>query len=179
MSAPKRTSIKLPRLRTKDELLKACTAPAPAAACVDSSSSARALWPGCCADPCCLLPVQTSPELFNKLLLGEDVSSARSVAPALQAATGGGGAKSLRSVQSAGRLPSVLHRTGSRSLSAAYDTPRGFGDDPPSVDQELAGELESVKRERQQLLEAIAQVKAEAGAAWQRPMLQLAAAACG
>ncbi|KAF8062960.1 hypothetical protein HT031_003799 [Scenedesmus sp. PABB004] len=66
---------------------------------------------------------------------------------------GGGGAGALPRAASAGRA------------AAAFDTPRGFGDEPLTVDQELAIELESVKRERQQLLESIAQVKAEAGTA--------------
>lgn len=59
-----------------------------------------------------------------------------------------------------------MGRTPSRAgqLGATYDTPRGFGDEPMSIDQELAIELESVKRERQQLMDSIAQVKAEAGA---------------
>ena len=58
-----------------------------------------------------------------------------------------------------------MHRTPSRGghIGAVYDTPRGFGDEPLSVDQELAIELESVKKERQQLMDSIAQVKAEAG----------------
>jgi len=59
-----------------------------------------------------------------------------------------------------------MHRAPSKGaqIGAAYDTPRGFGDEPLSVDQELAIEMESVKKERQQLMESIAQVKAEAGA---------------
>eukprot|EP00879_Flechtneria_rotunda_P017327 GHRR01018151.1.p1 GENE.GHRR01018151.1~~GHRR01018151.1.p1 ORF type:complete len:898 (+),score=438.17 GHRR01018151.1:161-2854(+) len=123
MSGTHKSTIKLPRLRTKDELLK------------------------------------TSPELFNKLLLGEDVSSARSISPSQTT-------KSSRSSHSAVGQ-SALHRTGSRAGHlATYDTPRGFGtDDPLTVDQELAIELESVKRERQQLLESISQLKAEAGTA--------------
>lgn len=58
-----------------------------------------------------------------------------------------------------------MNRTPSRGgqLGATYDTPHGFGDEPMSIDQELAIELESVKRERQQLMGSIAQVKAEAG----------------
>lgn len=98
-----------------------------------------------------LMGLQTSPELFNKLLLGEDMSSARSAAP--QAKT----------------QPPAGHSTVSRPGSqrggqlANYDTPRGFGDEPLTIDQELAIELESVKRERQQLLDSIAQVKAESG----------------
>jgi hypothetical protein len=50
-----------------------------------------------------------------------------------------------------------------------------------SIDQELAIELESVKRERQQLMDSIAQVKAEAGAHQLEVCtitLQLAAAYC-
>eukprot|EP00775_Hariotina_reticulata_P005882 gene5882-6123_t len=115
-----KSTVKLPRLRTKDELLK------------------------------------TSPELFNKLLLGEEMSSARSNAPAQPKQS------SVRAVQSAS------HGQPSRPTSkgiAAYDTPRGFGDEPLTVDQELAIELESVKRERQQLLDSINQLKAESGTA--------------
>ncbi|WIA19827.1 hypothetical protein OEZ85_005735 [Tetradesmus obliquus] len=121
MSSTGKSTTKLPRLRTKDELLK------------------------------------TSPELFNKLLLGDDMSSARSTAPA---------ASKLRAI-----APPAGHTTLSRPGSqrggqlAAYDTPRGFGDEPLTIDQELAIELESVKRERQQLLESISQVKAESGTA--------------
>ncbi|KAF6261763.1 hypothetical protein COO60DRAFT_1636588 [Scenedesmus sp. NREL 46B-D3] len=61
----------------------------------------------------------------------------------------------------------TLSRPGSQrgGQLANYDTPRGFGDEPLTVDQELAIELESVKRERQQLLESISQVKAESGTA--------------
>jgi hypothetical protein len=97
---------------------------------------------------------QTSPELFNKLLLGEEMSSARSNAPAQPKQA------SVRAVHSAS------HGQSSRPTSkgiAAYDTPRGFGDEPLTVDQELAIELESVKRERQQLLDSINQLKAESG----------------
>lgn len=110
----------------------------------------------------CLL-LQTSPELFGKLLLGDEMSTARSTAPPASASQQPGGSKSLRALQSAGRPAS--HRVPSRGgqLAATYDTPRGFGDEPMTIDQELAIELESVKRERQQLMESIAQVKAEAG----------------
>lgn len=100
--------------------------------------------------------MQTSPEIFNKLLLGEDMSSARSTTPQ--------STKTIKAPQSTG--PSSLGRTASASRAgqlAAYDTPRGFGDEPLTVDQELAIELESVKRERLQLLESISQVKAESG----------------
>jgi hypothetical protein len=45
----------------------------------------------------------------------------------------------------------------------AFDTPRGFSEESLTIDQELNVELESVKRERQSLLDSIAQVKAEAG----------------
>jgi hypothetical protein len=101
--------------------------------------------------------LQTSPELFNKLLLGEDMSSARSTAPAAS------------KTQMRATAPAAGHTTLSRPGSqrggqlANYDTPRGFGDEPLTIDQELAIELESVKRERQQLLESISQVKAESG----------------
>lgn len=89
--------------------------------------------------------------------------------------------KSLRPVQSAGRTS--MGRTPPRAgqLGGTYDTPRGFGDEPMSIDQELAIELESVKRERQQLMDSIAQVKAEAGAHQLEVCtitLQLAAAYC-
>lgn len=102
---------------------------------------------------------QTSPELFGKLLLGDEMSTARSTAPSAPQPS-----KSVRAVHSAGRAS--MHRAPSKGaqIGAAYDTPRGFGDEPLSVDQELAIEMESVKKERQQLMESIAQVKAEAGA---------------
>jgi hypothetical protein len=45
-----------------------------------------------------------------------------------------------------------------------FDTPRGFGEEGMSEEQELAIELDSVKRERERLLEAIAHVKGSAGA---------------
>lgn len=90
------------------------------------------------------------------------MSTARSTAPAAQP---GRLTRPVTAVQS-GRQGSP-HRTNSKSaqLGAAYDTPRGFGDEPISVDQELALELESVKRERNQLMDSIAQVKAAAGGA--------------
>jgi hypothetical protein len=85
------------------------------------------------------------------------MSSARSTAPAAS------------KTQMRATAPPAGHTTLSRPGSqrggqlAAYDTPRGFGDEPLTIDQELAIELESVKRERQQLLESISQVKAESG----------------
>lgn len=103
--------------------------------------------------------MQTSPELFGKLLLGDEMSTSRSTAPAAAAQP----SKSLRPSQSAGRPSSQRAPSRGGQLGATYDTPRGFGDEPLTIDQELAIELESVKKERQQLMESIAQVKAEAG----------------
>ena len=100
--------------------------------------------------------LQTSPELFKKLLLGDDLSSARSTSPsqkhAVRAVHSAGGAGPSRTISS--RAPGQL---------GTFDTPRGFSEEALTIDQELSIELESVKRERQSLLESIAQVKAEAG----------------
>lgn len=81
------------------------------------------------------------------------MSSARSTSPQTN--------KTIRAAQPVGS--SSLGRVTSAHKTGAYDTPRGFGDEPLTVDQELAIELESVKRERQQLLDSISQVKAESG----------------
>mgnify|MGYP001810566938 CR=1 FL=1 len=82
--------------------------------------------------------------------------AARTAGPG--ATTGAGGAAALRSA-SAGR------RAGAAGV---FDTPRGFGEDGLSEEQELAIELDSVKRERERLLEAIAHVKGSAGAGYVR-----------
>lgn len=194
--------MKLPRLRTKEELLKVgtrvalCAREAGAILGLDSTSKSpdscllavtgtitasarttdsttpkkcRCGTTACntcntlflCSHPA--LNKQTSPELFGKLLLGDEMSTARSTA----APSAPQPSKSLRPAHSAGRSAASMHRTPSRGgqIGAMYDTPRGYGgDEPLSVDQELAIELESVKKERQQLMESIAQVKAEAGA---------------
>lgn len=130
---------------------------------------------------------QTSPELFGKLLLGDDISSARStVLPAATKhasgnAAGAAGAPATRTqsaaikpASSAARTTSMRQQGGStgvpRSASAGrhgtmgmFDTPRGFGEEGMTEEQELAIELDSVKRERERLLEAIAHVKGSAG----------------
>jgi hypothetical protein len=90
------------------------------------------------------------------------MTSARSISPHASGATAAGGGSPHRIGRSASAGPRPLPQPTVRP--GAFGTPRGFGDEPLSVDQELALELESVKRERQQLLESIAQVKAEAGA---------------
>ncbi len=116
---------------------------------------------------CTLHCLQTSPELFNKLL-GDDLGTARSTSP--------NQGKSTTTASNAGRLHSGgPSHTNQRTLPKAagatatgtmtYDTPRGFGEgEGLSEEQELGMELESVKRERMSLLESIAHVKAEAGA---------------
>lgn len=51
-----------------------------------------------------------------------------------------------------------------KAAGQLFDTPRGFEEETVTDDHALAVELDSVKRERQSLLESIAHVKAEAGA---------------
>eukprot|EP00877_Chromochloris_zofingiensis_P014096 jgi/Chrzof1/8940/Cz03g30020.t1 len=116
----KKTTLKLPRLRTKEELLK------------------------------------TSPDLFSKLL-GDDMSSARSTSPSQTKHT----IRPLNSTSGATQ-PS---RVPVKAAGQLFDTPRGFEEETVTDDHALAVELDSVKRERQSLLESIAHVKAEAGTA--------------
>jgi hypothetical protein len=133
---------------------------------------------------------QTSPELFGKLLLGEDMTSARSTtlpaatkqgaggaAPGRHQSSGGavartsssGGARSGPGIGAGGRASggaaALRSASAGRHRGAAFDTPRGFGDEGLTKEQELAIELDSVKRERERLLEAIAHVKGSAGTA--------------
>jgi hypothetical protein len=127
--------------------------------------------------------------VFGKLLLGDDISTARSTT--LPAATKGPGASGGGAAAGTGRASSSCGPRGSivtapggtagrppgaagplRTLSAGrgrigsagvFDTPRGLSDEGVSEEQELAVELDSVKRERERLLEAIAHVKNSAG----------------
>ncbi|KAI8463263.1 MAG: hypothetical protein J3K34DRAFT_527117, partial [Monoraphidium minutum] len=162
MSSTRKTTLKLPRLRTKDELLKARARPL---------RRTRA----------------TSPELFGKLLLGDDMSSARSTtlpaatrpgaggppgsaARAQSAKTGGAPKASPGRAGGAAGAPGTLRsasvaRRGALGATGAFDTPRGFGEEALSEEQELAIKLDSVKRERERLLDAIAHVKGSAGTA--------------
>jgi hypothetical protein len=131
--------------------------------------------------------------VFGKLLLSDDMGSARSTT--LPAATrpppGGAGVGAGGTLTAAGRggTPALGRRAGSagggpgappagrapgalRTVSAgraragsagAFDTPRGLGEEGASEEQELAVELDSVKRERERLLDAIAHVRTSAG----------------
>jgi len=74
------------------------------------------------------------------------------------ARTGGGGA----SATTGGRPPALRSASVGRHMGT-FDTPRGFGDEGLTEERELAIELDSVKRERERLLEAIAHVKGSAG----------------
>jgi hypothetical protein len=113
---------------------------------------------------------QTSPELFNKLLLGDDVSTARSTAPAAstqQQAAGKHGARTAAATGSSAARAAASRAAGHLGPPAGQtNSTHGFsgGDEPVSVIQQLALELESVKRERHQLLASLQQVKAAAGA---------------
>jgi hypothetical protein len=87
---------------------------------------------------------------------------------------GPGGAGAPRAGAAAGASSPGGRGAAARSMSAgrrggagpggAFDTPRGFGEEGLSEEQELAVDLDSVKRERERLLEAIAHVKGSAGA---------------
>ncbi len=127
--------------------------------------------------PNLVAPAKGSPELFAKLLLGDELSSARSTSPS-------SGSRAVASLSSAapseaapGRLMSATARVGSANAKApplgrapptggpgglGLEAPR-FGEEPLSEEQMLALELESVKREREGLIASIQHVKSEAG----------------
>ncbi len=135
-----KSTLKLPRLRTKDELLK-----------VGSFWGRRPARRGLLAHALAVpMPAQTSPELCK--LLGEDSDDGKSLSPFIAPAP------ATKAPPRPG-LPAV------KTKGPGSDTPRGLGEEELTEEELLRLELEKIKNERQVLLDSIKLVKAQAGEA--------------